>query len=52
MLEEKQSKKQKNRGPQKRGPEKKLKCNLEPNCGAYLGVVMLQPHACAQRFRF
>ena len=30
----------------------RLKCNLEPNCGAYLGVVMLQPHACTQRFRF
>ena len=28
--------------------------NLEANCGAYLGVViiMLQPHACTQRFRF
>ena len=30
----------------------RLKCNLEPNCGAHLGVVILQPHACAQRFRF
>ena len=29
----------------------RLKCNLEPNCGAYLGVIILQPHACAQRFR-
>ena len=27
----------------------RLKCNLEANC---LGVVMLQPQACAQRFRF
>ena len=22
-----------------------------PNCGAHLGVFILQPHACAQRFR-
>ena len=22
-----------------------MKCNLEPNCGAYLGVIILQPHA-------
>ena len=29
----------------------RLKCNLEPNCGAYLGVIILQPHACTQRFR-
>ena len=28
-----------------------MKCNLEPNCGAYLGVIILQPHACTQRFR-
>ena len=26
----------------------RLKCNLEPNCGAYLGVTILQPYACAQ----
>ena len=25
----------------------RLKCNLEP----YLGVIILQPHACTQRFR-
>ena len=29
----------------------RLKCNLEPNCGAYLGVSILQPHACTQRLR-
>ena len=29
----------------------RLKCNLEPNCGAYLGVSILQPHASTQRFR-
>ena len=30
----------------------RLKCNLEPNCGAYLGVSILQPHACTQRLDF
>ena len=29
----------------------RLKCNLEPNCCAYLGVIILQPHASTQRFR-
>ena len=55
------NKKKENKGSQK--PKKKgkwvsfgkawhrLKCNLEPNCGAYLGVSILQPHACTQRFR-
>ena len=29
-----------------------LEMQPEANCGAYLGVVLLQPHACAQHFRF
>ena len=29
----------------------RLKCNLEPNCCAYLGVIILQLHASTQRFR-
>ena len=52
------NKKKENKGSQKKGSPKKGKrgflwqsCNLEPNCGAYLGVSILQPHACTQRFR-
>ena len=40
------NKKKKTRGPKKRGPQKKGKRG-----SAYLGVSILQPHACAQRFR-
>ena len=29
-----------------------LKCNLEPNCGADLGVIILQPHACTSVLDF
>ena len=30
----------------------RLKCNLGAKLQAYLGVIILQPHACAQRFTF
>ena len=59
----KKPKKKKKRGSKKRGPRKKGKrgflwqrlTSLETQPGAklqaYLGVIILQPHACAQRFR-